>query len=55
VQLKKGDEERIDLKKHIGMNKPVTPGFGFPVIRFQENPIEKYQSQQQNMSFAQIS
>ena len=42
VRYRDADEPKIDLRKHIGMYKPVTPGFGVPLIRFSLNPIEKY-------------
>ena len=32
----------IDLSSHVGMYKPTVPAFGFPVINFHEDPVEKH-------------
>ena len=36
----------IQLPKHIGMFKPTAPAFGVPLMRFDENPVEKLNNRQ---------
>lgn len=40
VKIRPDDEEKINLKKHLGMYKPVAPAFGIPLMKFNLNPME---------------
>ena len=32
---------QIDLKNHVGLFRPMAPGFGCPLMSFEETPVER--------------
>lgn len=39
------EEKPIDLSEYIGMYRPAYPPFGYPLMDFYENPLQKIQNE----------